>query len=45
MVRLPMYDEKLFLEHNELLTENEITSLIELERQANEEYIKINNEI
>lgn len=40
-----MYDEKLFLEHNELLTENEIASLIELERQANEEYIKINNEI
>lgn len=40
-----MYDEKLFLEHNDVLTGNEIALLTELERQANEEYAKLNDEI
>ena len=40
-----MYDEKLFLEHNEALTENEIASLIELEKQTDEEYAKLNEEL
>lgn len=40
-----MYDEKLFLEHNELLTDNEIVSLIELEKQTDEEYAKLNEEL
>lgn len=35
-----MYDEKLLLEHNELLTEDEINSLFELEREEKEEYVK-----
>ena len=40
-----MYDEKLFLEHNEALTENEIASLIELEKRTDEEYAKLNEEL
>lgn len=40
-----MYDEKLFLEHNDVLTGNKIALLTELERQANEEYAKLNDEI
>lgn len=40
-----MYDEKLFLEHNDALTENEIASLIVLERQTDEEYAKLKEQI
>ncbi len=40
-----MYDDKLFLEHNEALTENEVELLIELEKQTNEEYVKLNEEL
>ena len=40
-----MYDEKLFLEHNDVLTENEIASLIALEKQTDEEYAKLKEQI
>ena len=40
-----MYHEKLFLEHNDALTENEIASLIALERQTDEEYAKLKEQI
>lgn len=40
-----MYDEKLFLEHDNALTENEIASLIELEKRTDEEYAKLNEEL
>ncbi len=37
-----MYDQKLFLEHNVELTEKEIMCIIELEKQADEEYARLN---
>lgn len=40
-----MYDEKLFLEHDNALTEKEIALLIELEKQTEEEYAKLNEEL
>ena len=40
-----MYDEKLFLEHNDVLTENEIASLVALERKTDEEYAKLKEQI
>ena len=40
-----MYDENLFLEHNDALTENVIASLIALERQTDEEYAKLKEQI
>lgn len=35
-----MYDDNLLIEHNELLSEKEIDSLVQLENQSNKEYTK-----
>lgn len=40
-----IYDENLFLEHNDALTENEIASLVALERKTDEEYVKLKEQI
>ncbi|MCH5273218.1 MAG: hypothetical protein J1E35_06055 [Lachnospiraceae bacterium] len=42
---LSMYDEKLFFEHNEVLSEDEIYALLELERKTNEEYKELEKQI